>query len=502
MRVGPALVGLILILGLHPSVVVANDYFLTMGGGYNPGGNQASLEANVLFVQSILTAPPVETGGHAIFFADGDDPRPDLQVVATRPDQNPGPATKVLATLHRRRDDENVDYRNHRIPGLAGGLDPNLVQRHLQQIARTVREGDRLFIYVTAHGSAGPASDSQNTTIDCWNDRRITARELSKWLDAFPPSVPVIMVMAQCYCGGFTHTIFKDFNSRHGLSPQVRVGFFAQQHNLPAAGCRPDISNDEEFSSYFWGALAGRSRNGVPIQTADGDGDGSISLAEAYAYAVIASPTIDIPLRSSEVLLRTYSRLNSPPTPSALAPENRLLMLHGPLEDLIRQADPMLARIVTELSASLGHTPQETVQTVIARQAASRRDPRQSFDPRRRQGSGRRQLLQQVREKWPELGDPERWEKSELLAATNQAQLLQEIQQLPGWKAYEDRRQQSRAAEEQAERQELREVRYRRLTSALEVIVLAANLPRFADAAIVQRYRDMIELERTSLRSE
>ena len=30
-----------------------------------------------------------------------------------------------------------------------------------------------------------------------------------------------------------------------------------QQHDLPAAGCRPDIEHDEEFSSYFWGAIAG-----------------------------------------------------------------------------------------------------------------------------------------------------------------------------------------------------------------------------------------------------
>ena len=39
------------------------------------------------------------------------------------------------------------------------------------------------------------------------------------------------------------------------------------------------------------------------------DRNGTVSFAEAHAYAVIASNTIDIPLRTSDVLLKTYSRL-------------------------------------------------------------------------------------------------------------------------------------------------------------------------------------------------
>src|SRR5581483_8697783 len=142
-------------------------------------------------------------------------------------------------------------------------------------------------------------------------ERKISAREFTERLDKLPADVPVVMVMAQCYCGGFAHAIFKGLDEAKGLVPQLRAGFFAQQHNLPAAGCRPDIEHDEEFSSYFWGALAGRSRNGVPIEGCDLDGNGAVSFAEAYAHAVIAGETIDIPLRTSEVLLRSYSRLNA-----------------------------------------------------------------------------------------------------------------------------------------------------------------------------------------------
>ena len=86
--------------------------------------------------------------------------------------------------------------------------------------------------------------DPYNTTIDCWNDKEITVREFSRWLAEFPADVPVVMVMAQCYCGGFGHAVFEDFkvpDDEKTLANQVRVGFFAQQHDLTAAGCRPDI---------------------------------------------------------------------------------------------------------------------------------------------------------------------------------------------------------------------------------------------------------------------
>jgi len=481
------------------------DYFLTLGGGYNPAGNQASLEANVLFFQAILDERHAGPRVHDVFFADGNDPRPDLQVLAAKPDRQPAPATEVLAALHRRLKEEAVEYRNHRVPGLTGALDPARVQQNLKSLGKTARPGDRLFVYVTAHGSEGPDKDPFNTTIDCWNQKKITAREFTRWLDVLPDSLPVIMVMAQCYCGGFTHSIYRDLDRKLGLAPQLRIGFFAQQHDLPAAGCRPDISNDDEFSSYFWGALAGRSRVGVPITTADRDGNGEVSFAEAYAYAVIASPTIDIPLRASDALLRDFSRLGPVTTgnepASALAPVNEVRTLTGPVSGFVRRGDATTGRIVTELCRALDCSLDDTVQDVLAKSEESRRNRgRRPFDPRRRSGSGRRELLQQVRDKWPELADPEHWHESKLLAPANQEALFAELQNLPGWQAFDDRRKQLQETSRQAERRELKDVQFRRLIQTLEIMVLAENLPRFADAKIQARYQDMLKLEQQSLK--
>ena len=501
------------LLAMSARVVLATDYFLTVGGGYNPSGNQASLEANVLFFQQILQEKHHGPRSHDVYFADGDDTAADLQVLATRPPQDKLSATEIIAMLHRRRGEEKLEYRNHVVPGVRGPLDPGLIRTDIENITRKAQAGDRLIVYVTAHGSPGGkgAKETHNTTIDCWKQRRITAREFTRWLNGLPPEVPVILVMAQCYCGGFAHTIFEDLDPDKGLSTHVRAGFFAQQHNLPAAGCRPDISNDAEFSSYFWGAIAGRTRTGVATIDCDIDGNGSISFSEAYAHAVIASPTIDIPLRSSEALLRTYSRMagdddQAPDRPAdADAPANtdrgRLAGLSGPLRTWMQQSRPTSARIVRGLSQELGLNLDEDVTKVAAALAEHRRNNRgagRGTGGRRRPSSGRRELLQEITEKWPDLGDARNWNESPLLKEDNQQQILDEIKLLPSWKTFDDRRQQTAQSADQAEQHELREVKYRRLINTLETIVLETNLPNVATRDVVERYRQIVALEDSS----
>lgn len=503
------------------NTLLATDFFLTIGGGYNPSGNQASLEANVVFFQQVLKERHHGAMHHDIFFADGDDDKADLQVIAEKKTKKDLPASDVLAALHRRRGPQQLEYRNHRVPNTSGLLDPAVIRRSIESTGKNARPGDRLIVYVTAHGSQGPKDKPFNTTIDCWNDKKISAREFTRWLNELPSTMPVIMVMAQCYCGGFSHTIFEDLDEGKGLAIQPRVGFFAQQYNLPAAGCRPDIENDEEFSSYFWGAIVGRSRNGLAVEGSDIDKNSVVSFAEAYAHAVIAGNTIDIPLRTSDVLLKTYSRLkieepqrasiqvtdepsrdkegDDPTDEQKPAPEPPALS--GTLQSFVNRGRPVSARIVTQLGKSLGFTLEDDATRVVAGYDELRRNPRnQGRGQRRRPGSGRRELLQEVTEKWPELGDERHWEESALLKPDNQEQLLNEIKELPSWKAYEQRLKQIEASGQSA-LQELREVKFRRLINTLEAILLEQNLPRVAKPEIVERYRQMIALEESAMDS-
>ena len=516
----------------------ATDYIVTIGGGYVPEQNQASLEANVIFFQSVLDKLHPAKCSHDIFFSDGDATEADLQVMAAR-EPSKLPATDLLASLHRRGGPSGspVEYRNHGVSQCSGPTSPTGIHSAISRIAQAAKTGDRLLVYVTAHGGEGPEEAPHNTNITCWNDQSIAVQEFAKWLDELPSDLPVVLVMAQCYCGGFADTIFADLQKREGLSPKNRVGFFAQQFDLPAAGCRPDIEHDQEFSSYFWGAMIGHSRNGEAMPGADADQNGSVSFDEAFAHAVIVGETIDIPLKSTDVLLRKFSRIpdyellsergrrEPDPKPSeesapaqdaadqpaekpAEKPEPQQpevvlpAKMSGPFRDLLVNASPATRRIVVELAQQLELPLDKSVDDLLRahelhRQSPSGRPPQRG--PGGRRGGGRRELLAEIAEKWPDLANPEEWKKSPLLKAEDQPTLLKDIQQLPSYAAYEQRRLAREEQANQAERHELKEVKYRRLIDTLENLTLARNLSAAAPQEVVTRYQTLLQLEQSTL---
>ena len=518
-----AFLAVMIVLAAQP--VGATDYFITIGGGYSPAGNQASLEANVLFYQRILREKHPGPRVHDIFFADGKDPAKDLQVEAeAESDQPVQPATELIAALHRRSGPAArwIRNRNHEVPDIAGAIDPELVQKAIERISQTAKDSDRLIVYVTAHGDEAEEDDDPfNTSISCWNEKEIRMSELTKWLDQLPEQMPVVMVMAQCYCGGFSHTLFEGADPENGVAQCTRAGFFAQQHNLPAAGCRPDIENDEEYSSYFWGALIGQSRTGKPMPGCDADGNGRVSFDEAHAQALIAGRTIDISLKTSDVLLRNVSRipnytlaaetarrLNSDrpeeesETPDETPADASLLGMKGSVEKLLQGTSPATQRVVVELSKELKLPVTGDVSQVLdalQKHRTSSAVVRGGGPPGRRSNSGRRELLAEVAEKWPDLGDPEKWEKSDLLKADDQTALLKEIEALPSYAKYQQRREGREKQATQADEHELRGVKYRRLVDTLESIVLARNLRQVASAEVLAGYERLIQLEQSEL---
>src|SRR5262249_7185522 len=101
-----------------------------------------------------------------------------------------------------------------------------------------------------------------------------------------------------------------------------------------------------------------------------------------------------------------------------------------------------------------------------------------------------------------ELADDKKWESSPLLQEDKQQELLAEIERLASFAAYDERRRQRAQSGEEWEAGELRQVQFRRLRKTLEVIVLAKNLALVAAPEIVERYREMLVLEDSSLTSQ
>ncbi len=275
---------------------------LVWGGGYSPSGNQLSLESNIRYFRKIRPSLGLENYSMWTLFADGKDQARDLQF---NDSNQPIPLiNEILAELLGTSENIGNRYRNNRL-----NPDENSSVASLDNWMDTSAEkkGPRTnLIYFTGHGGKGTKKDPENTHACLWNNHQIKVSELASKLDKLPENQPCILVMVQCFSGGFANIIFKDGNFSKGLSRHTRAGFFASTFDRVAAGCTPDIQEGDykEYSTHFWEALCGKSRTGKIIPRPDYNGDGRTSLSEAHAYVVIQSDTIDLPIKTSEVFLR------------------------------------------------------------------------------------------------------------------------------------------------------------------------------------------------------
>src|SRR3954447_20239671 len=274
-----------------PSGAAARDFFLTIGGGHSRDSNQASLEKNVLFYQQLLKEQNVPAAQQSFYFASGVASNKDVQAI----DAGSLPkANRLMAEFFGTQRDLGLHYRASEVPGVRGATTRENIQNWFAGVGSTLKSGDRLILYVTAHGEKSEdAENPYETSIMLWNDEKLTVSEFVALLDSLPEGVSVVAVMVQCYTGGFARMIFDKADPKNGLAKQNRCGFFATVHDREAAGCTPDVDESTyvEYSTYFWEALAGHTRTGKAITAPDYDGDGHVSFAEAHAYTVLNADT-------------------------------------------------------------------------------------------------------------------------------------------------------------------------------------------------------------------
>jgi hypothetical protein len=501
----------------------AKDYFLTIGGGPSVESNQLSIERNVSFQQSVLAHLRPDKPSYDVWFADGSDPRPDVQCRDPQFERKCPAARRLLAEVLGDADSMDLVYRNNQVKELKGPSDLKLVKDRFRDLASDLKSGDRVVVYMTGHGgSAGKAeggrrrvraSNPYNTTFYCWNAEPVTATEFTSWLDRFPRDVQVVLVMVQCYAGGFAHTIFQQANAKLGLAPYERCGFFAQLHDRGAAGCTPDANEAdyEEYSGCFWTALLGKSRAGKTLSSADYDKNGHVSFAEAHAYAIIESDTIDVPVRTSGALLRQYSRAGKPiEKKEAVADsgddsktnEIEFAELTGPIAKLsaISRADQRA--ILEQLPAKLALGAQPTVEDIRQKMQQigvklSVAEAKLGAATRERRAALKR-ARQEIYEIWPELKAD--YAPLAIELATDRAdEFVKRVETRPGYKAFHSARAEEKESEKQALTLERAKARSERLLQTCEDVVLAANLPRVAPPEVVTSYKRLVALEESTL---
>jgi hypothetical protein len=334
-----ALIAPILCALLVCSRASAAVHALLVGGGPDKENNTAQIEEHLRFVAGLVPL----SSGRIVLFADGKLSSRDLSYTDSAhltPGQlaldvllpNDGLGAKVLT----------------RTPALGASLDgpsraPAIDRAFHRLAALSGRNSPPVLLYFAGHGSV--ADDKGKTSLyNLWGNDDLDPETLLREIDTLPPHVPVTLVMAQCFSGGFGNVIFRKANPDLPLNDHPIIGFFAAESDREAAGCGTETNSPlyQDFSSYFFGALSGRDKLGHRVDGADFDGDGRVSCHEAWCYALIHDDSIDTPVCTSLVFLRRFSNV-----PDAT-------IFSYPWHTLLETATPGERAALDALSAKLG----------------------------------------------------------------------------------------------------------------------------------------------------
>ena len=471
------------------SSAAARDYFLTIGGGPSAENNQASLEKNVLFYQRVLKEQNVPAAQQAVYFADGSADGKDVKVVDA---ESVPKANRLMAEFFGTERDLGLHYRNNEVPGIRGANTREKIQEWFSDVGRTLKSGDRLIVYVTAHGEK--SDDRKNpyeTSIMLWNEEKLTVTDFVGLLDRLPEGVSVVAIMVQCYTGGFARFIYDKADPENGLAKQPRCGFFATVHDRVAAGCTADVDETSyvEYSTYFWEALAGHTRTGQSIVRPDYDGDGKVSFAEAHAYTVLSADTIDLPLTTSSEFLSVESKFQDDEHPE-------LLPKDAPYDTIHELATPAERAVLDGLSKRLDLTGEGRIAAAQRESRQFRRGRSRGGDqsPRRRAARLRNTIVDDLKKRWPELANVLNPEAIELLTTRSQA-FVAAVEGHPRYKEYRD--QLDLAAREPDPRK--RRVKFERFVRTAQDVILRENLKRLNDEKRLAQYQAIVAAEYTFL---
>ena len=278
---------------------------LLVGGGPDKENNTAQIEEHLRFVTSLVPA----SAGRIVLFADGKPASRNLSYtdsVHLTPGQraldillpNDGLGAKVLT----------------RAPDVGASLDgasrfPSIERAFARLASLSKWNGPPVLLYFAGHGSLAQNKD-KTSLYNLWGNENLDPATLLGQIDTLPSHVPVTLVMAQCFSGGFSNVLFKKANPDLPQNNRLITGFFAAENDREAAGCGTETNSPlyQDFSSYFFGALSGRDKLGHRVDGADYDGKGRVSCYDAYCYALIHDDSIDTPVCTSMIFLRRFAQ--------------------------------------------------------------------------------------------------------------------------------------------------------------------------------------------------
>jgi len=277
---------------------------LLVSGGPDARNNQYAIESNARYLASLTRGAK----WRRILFADGRGRSKTISVLLDTPRTR---ARMVAAwILDLEAPDEATSLKAPTLAPLSGASTPASIRRSLGEFGATGDKSKaRELIYFTGHGAPGTDArgddDYANTVYAGWNGD-FSTRELARALQSSKSKAPLVLVMVQCHGGGFANTLFTQGDPKRGVWNRDFCGFFASTAERPAAGCTSQVNERDyqDFTTSFFAALSGVSRDGRPVSGADYNRDGRVSLQEACAYADLHDLSIDVPVSTSDTFLR------------------------------------------------------------------------------------------------------------------------------------------------------------------------------------------------------
>lgn len=346
---------------------------LTLGGGPNFSHNQVAIESNVRYLCGLLPSRV----DHTILFADG-DPN-DRTVEYSADGRKLSKEEQVFRVLFRQDPDTTLTrFRVPDLPKIDGPSNHKSYHEAIGKIAALPPSSPAL-LYFTGHGSP-TQGNLDNNQYDLWNDGGLTVKELSAEIARLPKGRPVTVIMVQCFSGAFGNLLFTGGDPKGELIDRPICGFFATTQDRVAAGCTPEVNEKyyRDFTSYFFAALTGRDRLGHRVPPPDYNNDGKVGMDEAWAYALVTSPSIDVPVPTSDIFLRRFAALTDAELGGAtwqhvhdIASPAQKIALDGLTHAL---GDDSPDRIKTALATvqAMWQEQQQEQQAMQARQAARR----------------------------------------------------------------------------------------------------------------------------------
>ena len=450
----------------------------------------------------------------SLYFADGNDPGRDLQYFD--PDFKVPLVNRGLAEIIGRKKGLNYQYRSNDLPN-DGPSSLASLDGWISDRKKSANEAINL-IYFTGHGGKGNKEKPRNTTAYLWNNVQLRVETLAKKLDGLPKNQPCLFVMVQCYSGGFADIMFKNGSPENGLSETIRGGFFATTHDRVAAGCTPDVreSDYREYSTQFWEALCGTSRSGKKVRQPDYDGNGKTSMSEAHAYVVIHSDTIDLPVKTSEIWLRTifFPDFGEKKQSDKKDPSGKLsefadkILKHSDeskisLEELINMAEPEEKAILRELSLSLDlngtHAFPELTQKIADLKKEKEDVGKKKKDSYTKTNKVKDEIKVRIKKAYPELNNPYHPLVGKILRGSERQAFLDLLNQEKEWSTFQQNQRNAETLESQRFILDKKEVKAIRLKRAMENVLLYKQLQETGSLEEKRDYSRLVELERTQL---